>query len=201
MSLLMTVNPGLPAEDVEGAVEKIVKKAKDYFYITPEILKKDDEEDEDEEGVTLKPELNEALLHYLKSSSLEESEGINRTANRVFGPANRFEKKNCVSNPGREGPCRMLECVCRELDEDYPEEWFFEVCEDYYCKKKIRDRSHAVRIPIQGGGWKGCYCSFECLENNLQFKDKDMAYRLEAMKGSLSEDGIMDRTKNLKIFI
>ena len=198
LSLLQTVNPGLKSEDVEGALVKIVKKAKDYFYITPDILKEekeDEDEDEDEEGVVLKPELNEALLQFLKASSLEESENASHTANRVFGPANRFFKRNCVSNPGREGPCRMLECICRELEEDNPEEWFFGNCEDYFCKKKIRDRSHAIRVPIPNGGWKGCFCSLDCLEKNLPFKNRDMSFSLEALKVSLNEDGIMDRTK------
>jgi hypothetical protein len=195
LSLLLTVNPGLVAEDAEGALEKIVKKAKDYFYITPDILKEEKEADDEEEGVILKPELNDALLQYLKASSLQEDESSIHTANRVFGPANRFEKKNCISNPGKSGPCRMLECVCREFEEDYPEEWFFGSCDNYFCKKKIRDRSHAVRVPVEEGGWKGCFCSFECLENNLAFKSRNMSFRLEAMRVSINEDGIMDRTK------
>ncbi len=66
LSLLQTVNPGLKSEDVEGALVKIVKKAKDYFYITPDILKEEKEDEDEEEGVVLKPELNEALLQFLK---------------------------------------------------------------------------------------------------------------------------------------
>lgn len=192
LSLLMTLNPGKNYEDVEHVVEKIAKKAKDFFYIS------DNENDIKNEGINV--ELEEALINYLNTSSVEESKDITHQANRIFGPANRFPDKNCISNPNKNGPCRMLECLCRELDDENDftyalNEWFTGICNNYQCSKKIRDRSHCVRIPVQNGGWKGCFCSFDCLNNSLAFKDKDMAFRIEYMKVSFNEDGIMDRTK------
>lgn len=185
LSLLMTVNPGKSYEDVEHTVEKLVKKAKDFFYIGGV-----------EKGV--KSEINDALMEYLKASSLEENPNIIHLANRVFGPANRSEGKNCVSNPNKNGPCRMLECLCKELDEEAQimlPEWFFGTCDNYDCSKRIRDRSHCLRIPLEGGGWKGCFCSFECMDNSLPFRDVDTNFRIETLKDELFEDGIMDRTK------
>lgn len=188
LSLLTTVNPGKNYEDIEDDVDKLVKKAKDIFHTTP--FKKD----EDLEEIGISKEFEEALINYLSASSLD----TNHFANRVFGPANRFVDKNCISNNNKNGPCRMLECLCREIDSDRSmimKEWFRGVCENYDCSKRIRDRSHCVRIPIEFGGWKGCYCSFDCMNNSLSFRDKDMNFRIEYMKASLNEDGIMDRTQ------
>ena len=187
LSLLMTLNPGKSYEDVEHIVEKLVKKSKDYFYVK-----------EGEGNISL--DIEEALINYLKASSLEENPDIDHQANRVFGPANRFPDKNCVSNPNKNGPCRMLECLCCELDSenDYNYvlyEWFTGICDNFDCSKKIRDRSHCVRIPVEGGGWKGCFCSFDCMDKAILFRDKDTNFRIEYMKNALFEDGIMDRTK------
>lgn len=195
LSLLETLSPGKDYENVELNVEKLVKKAKDFFFITPE-----DKEEESLEDIAADTNINTALINYLKASSLEENPIVIHRSNRVFGPANRFPDKNCVSNPNKNGPCRMLECLCRELDEDeaydyMTAEWFFGVCDNYVCSKKIRDRSHSIRIPLEGGGWKGCFCSFECMNRSLPFRDKDMNFRIEYMKGAIFEDGIMDRTK------
>lgn len=191
LSLLMTLNPGKNYEDVDHVIEKLIKKSKDFFYI---------EEGKDIDAGNVSLTMEEALMNYLKTSSLEESPDIDHRANRVFGPANRFPDKNCVSNPNKNGPCRMLECLCRELDSEndynYTQyEWFDGVCNNYKCCKKIRDRSHCVRIPVEGGGWKGSFCSFECMEDSIPFRDKDMNFRIEYMKNALFEDGIMDRTK------
>jgi len=194
LSLLKTLNPGKSYEDVEDYLEKIVTKAKDFFYITPDILenKKISLENDEVEEISVKPELDYALLKFLTASSLEESSEIDHKANRIFGPVNRCNTRNCISNPGKDGPCRMLECLCLEDDSS---DWFHGNCDNYYCSKKIRDRSHAVRIPENNGGWKGGFCNFECLEDSLLFKDKDTAYRLETLKNTINEDGIMDRTK------
>ena len=191
LSLLMTLNPGKNYEDVEHVVEKLVKKSKDFFYV---------EEGKDIDTGSVNLTMEEALMNYLKTSSLEESSDIDHQANRVFGPVNRFPDKNCVSNPNKNGPCRMLECLCCELDgeNDYNYvlyEWFTGSCDNYRCSKKIRNRSHCVRIPVEGGGWKGTFCSFDCMDSSLLFRNKDMNFRIEYMKNALHEDGIMDRTK------
>ena len=94
----------------------------------------------------------------------------------------------------------MLECVCCETDENEPyeyiiDEWFTGKCDNFDCSKKIRNQSHAIRFPVSEGGWKGCFCSFYCMDKSILFRDKDTNFRIEAMKISLHEDGIMDRTK------
>lgn len=185
ISLVMSLNPGNDFKDINSVADKLIDKAKDYFYL----------EDNDSSD-----KVNEALMSYLKTSSLEESQNINHKANRIFGPSNRSVDKNCISNPGKDGPCRMLECLCLEIDTEAPElvvlkEWFYGKCDNFDCSKRIRDRSHAVRIPMEDGGWQGCFCSFSCMDKALYFRDKNMNFRIESMKLALHEDGIMDRTK------
>lgn len=182
LSLLKIVPPGKSHEDIELSMEKMLKKSKDIFH-----------------GIELDPKLEEAFLIYLSSASLEENESTSYSANRVFGPANRFMDKNCISNPYKNGPCRMLECLCKEQEEDLdPEyytynEWFHGKCQR--CFRAIRDRSHAIRIPIENGGWYGCFCTFDCMKDDIPVKDQNMNLRIEMMKNALEEDGIMDRTK------
>jgi len=86
---------------------------------------------------------------------------------RFYGPANSILGKECS---GINGPCRMFYCVCREdidyedvsyLEELDPQSWFIEKCEE--CERKIQKFRHAVRFPVTGGGWIGCFCSFNCL--------------------------------------
>jgi hypothetical protein len=94
---------------------------------------------------------------------------------RVFGPINRHHEE-CISGliPGG---CRMLTCRCKDYDQGEdsdeieslrnPYAWFTEMKKECNtCDKKIRDLSHAIRYPVFGGGWVGCYCSLECLETN-----------------------------------
>ena len=90
---------------------------------------------------------------------------------RFYGPANTILGKECCS---LNGPCRMFYCVCREFDDDDdyesaaipsdPQEWFIGKCEE--CEKKIEKFRHSVRFPVDGGGWIGCFCSFECMRNS-----------------------------------
>jgi hypothetical protein len=104
------------------------------------------------------------------SSGLEESEKL-FPIERFYGPANTMLGKDCCS---LNGPCRMFYCVCREFDDDDDyesapvpsdsQEWFLGKCEE--CEKKIEKFRHCVRFPVDGGGWIGCFCSFECMRKN-----------------------------------
>lgn len=64
--------------------------------------------------------------------------------------------------------CRMLTCNCLnniDEDEDDPEEdWFRGLCDR--CHMHIESPSHATRIPLTSGSWRGCFCStgsFDCI--------------------------------------
>lgn len=103
---------------------------------------------------------------------------------RVLGPLNKFlASTESENNPdGRCGKygCRMLTCMCfPDIDEEFEEDdefgydrgeednstaWFKGVC--MTCDTRIPRACYAVRRPVQSGGWKNTYCSFQCLERD-----------------------------------
>jgi len=96
----------------------------------------------------------------------------------------------------------MLQCECLET-EGYEESevyenngeisWFQGRCDS--CRKFILDVSHALRFPNHNGGWKGCYCSFDCLHNDPPHKvTKEENILLGIMKETIDREGIMDRS-------
>jgi hypothetical protein len=55
-------------------------------------------------------------------------------------------------------------------DEALDADWFMkQSCQT--CGNAIRSRSHALRRPLVGGGWQGCYCSIGCLKDALSPDD------------------------------
>ena len=188
LSLLETVSPGDSYEDLLSDSKNIESQAKQLFY-----QYKDGELKEEQ----VSEEFNQALQSFLASLSYQEFEG-KYNPNRIFGPANTFLDRNCVSNVNQLGPCRMLHCLCREYNYDEDNDilemdWFHKRCN--FCLRAIRDRSHAIRFPVEDGGWKGCYCSLECMKEDTSYIDDKTNYRIDLMKSTLYDSGIMDRTK------
>lgn len=129
---------------------------------------------------------------------------------RQWGPANPFvAPKGALMKQS----CRMLTCI-RFVDEgeeveflphdpfeDYrPLDWFKGNCD--VCKKRIKWYHHAVRMPIEDGGWYGCYCSWKCVLEHLpsegklidQVSPNPMRRRLlNLFKRQIEEYGIYDR--------
>ena len=65
--------------------------------------------------------------------------------------------------------CRMLTCTCINEDiEDesdvLPFQWFKGKCDR--CKNKILKVCYAFRLPLDAGGWVGCFCSSACALND-----------------------------------
>lgn len=89
---------------------------------------------------------------------------------RRFGPANGYLPLSVDDDEticSKYGSCRMLHCNhVDESDDDY---WFTGTCD--FCARKIRKMEHAVRAPGIYGGWKGCYCSFDCIRNSNKVSD------------------------------
>jgi len=125
---------------------------------------------------------------------------------REFGPVNTIYTSNpnlvesthqCV----KYGGCRML--LCTEFEDMYSDgeeidimaidytinDWFRGSCDK--CLQKIGKRHYAVRQPLRHGGWKGCYCSFECMKSNIN--DPHTALMVGRIKEQLSIIGIRDR--------
>lgn len=72
------------------------------------------------------------------------------------------------------GGCRMFLCTeFEEIDDEGEEidimasgqyvkvQWFRGSCDK--CTRKIKFEHYALRQPLRHGGWRGCFCSFECL--------------------------------------
>lgn len=107
---------------------------------------------------------------------------------RRFGPVNtsyeqEIDSENttldiCTDNGG----CRMFSCLCGqsaedEYDED--EDWFTGKCEK--CHKRIgtkvqslsQRRRCALREPLAYGSWRGCFCSFSCINMSIDDRYED----------------------------
>lgn len=82
------------------------------------------------------------------------------------------------------GGCRMFTCTeyetMTEQGDDYDimdqhvviTDWFRGSCDK--CSRRIGKRHYAVRQPLLHGGWRGCYCGFECLEKIITNKHEAM---------------------------
>lgn len=100
---------------------------------------------------------------------------------RQWGPANPYivPHKYAIDTMSS----RMLTCI-RYVDEgeeidylpndpekDYwPFDWFTGSCDQ--CYKRIPAYHHAVRMPVEDGGWLGCYCSWKCVIKNMPVEDE-----------------------------
>jgi len=192
LSLLKTTLPGEGYEASKIKNREFVAQAHDLFH---ELNQKGMVEGQGI-GFSLDEALNSVLSAYSEAENPEQS-----SSSRVFGPLNRFPDRDCVSNPYANGPCRMLECICREESQPPDEElielrynnWFNGKCQ--VCYRKIKDLSHAVRFPHEGGGWSGCYCSIKCIKDDIGVIKEKINLRLNTMLFSLEDTGIMDRSK------
>lgn len=82
------------------------------------------------------------------------------TVDNYFGPLNNKIDSACTTK-NIDG-CRMLTCTCHDgLD------WFKGDCSG--CGINIPRRSWAIRYPVMLGGWEGCYCSYECIAQQLKY--------------------------------
>jgi hypothetical protein len=143
----------------------------------------------DDEKDTIVPATEPLIRDELidKITSMSSADGDMRK-NRVWGPLNAGD--GACSNGGL---CRMLYCNCyRDTEEDVPDDaWFDGKCE--WCKVRLEDFSHAVRIPMEDGGWYGCFCSFKCASKHEDVEYDE--YRLSTAESIVSDFGIIDRTQ------
>lgn len=141
---------------------------------------------------TSKLDISQAINIFMstkaQSLSTEDNEHLN-IQNRLWGPMNAIPDTNCFSNKNSLGPCRMLQCECREEE---TEVWFKGSCD--VCDVKIRNLSYAIRFPLLKGGWFGCYCCFECMNKSppVQITETE-EIAITMMKETLQTDGIFDR--------
>ena len=144
----------------------------------------------------IKDDIETIISKTLDNSSIEDF--------RQFGPINPIEGFDCI---GRQGPCRMFTCTCREDDEEnlesglakqsadiYPGSlqalWFVGHCE--ICQKTIKNYRYAIRLPVVGGGFIGCFCSVECLYKTELPLNPDNDELIDDMLSMLKANGIQD---------
>jgi hypothetical protein len=117
---------------------------------------------------------------------------------RIHGPANPIIGTD-LTLPDDEccmyGGCRMLLCTCfeedAEMEEQRADEWFTGLCDG--CDRAISKRWYAVRIPLPGGGWRGCYCSTRCMRPQADTLLETLL--LNNLDSQLAEVGIYDRVE------
>lgn len=110
---------------------------------------------------------------------------------RILGPSNSpmgyiGTEGESGGNPCMEyGSCRMLTCqeyrveyVDEESNNSFYSDWFKGWCS--VCSERIAKKHEAVRMPLDHGGWLGCYCSWECVRNDTDEDTvKASTYRYE----------------------
>ena len=115
---------------------------------------------------------------------------------RIHGPANPLigadltlaDDECCLY-----GGCRMLLCTCFEEDQETEEEraddWYTGMCDG--CDRAISKRWYAVRLPLSGGGWRGCYCSTRCMRPQADTLLQTLL--INNLDAQLTDTGIYDR--------
>jgi len=144
----------------------------------------------------------ELLLPILEANKQKELES-DRLLFWVYGPNNPLlgQNLNLDTPSAKYGGGRMFLFNLFDYDEenDYIADWFTGTCS--HCLLKIRNRWDAVRKPVALGGWKGEYCSWECVrkdheETENREGDRDILTEklIDAFSKKMEEIGIQDRT-------
>jgi len=118
----------------------------------------------------------------------------NLTVFRILGPIHQIAGINYEQDDIYKH-C-MFTCDYYDWDEESEETiyWFKNYCE--FDSKHIRRFSHAKREPQLEGGWRGCYCSWECVEKrqaNLVTKVYGMNEMINTFKNQMERFGTQDQ--------
>jgi len=167
----------------------------------------------------MKEDERNTLLNELHFVNEEVKLTLNSDLFRIFGA--------CLPTPGKiltrtsydpcrmRGGCRMLTCWEHEninpiTGDDIVEnpigqrllhtiEWFTGECQNTDCKNVIDYKHFAIRIPMVTGGWKGCYCSFNCIKQVVMMDNVVLRKLIKHFENMYkvdvdSEYGILHRT-------
>ena len=145
-----------------------------------------------------KKELLMPILKNMKQLNLE----TDRLLFWIYGSSNPLVDQDLsLDTPSSKyGGCRMQLCEIFDYDEDADEfdDWFLGYCEE--CLLRIKYRHYSVRRPREHGGWKGCFCSWECVKKNVEFEEAQNAEAnllihaiVDAFEKKTIEIGIQDR--------
>lgn len=125
---------------------------------------------------------------------------------REFGPVNTMHsiksEDHDITHPcGKFGGCRMFTCTEFEDDDGNLDimaieehtmfiDWWRKYCDQ--CHHRILKKHYSVRLPLLGGGWKGCFCSFDCMKQNSN--DTTTNVMIGRIMEQLETIGIRERT-------
>lgn len=192
--LINTDYSGVGAEDIYEELAEIastVAETPDYLIIDEKVIENETEEipqldiekiRSDVEKATT-PEEQSKILEYIEKELIKLRQNV--VLARLYGPCNPsviiFDAYEHLEDYIHGGP-RMMTDIQFEVDEYTGEglpHWFTGSCD--HCRKKILKMVHAVREPVFTGGWKGCYCSWDCVIDMvlLPVADKDDEERLK----------------------
>jgi hypothetical protein len=135
-------------------------------------------------SVAVREQMLMPIIESEKRKGMRESEDLFH----LFGPS--FASSGTdfsLNTPCTQwGGCRMFLCVCHERSDDDGEyvdvmdendnndswevEWFRGACDN--CHRRIERKHYAVRIPVSVGGWKGCFCSWDCVKLRIGLDEK-----------------------------
>jgi hypothetical protein len=122
----------------------------------------------------------------LENDSVNDLRNLSMANNEAvyhqYGPLN--FRGNRVSDACRStGGCRMLSCECFDTNPEYDPDftidafdWFVGHCIYNACLRLIEKKHYAVRQPEPGGGWSGCYCSWQCAELDYVLKNQSYLF-------------------------
>ena len=112
---------------------------------------------------------------------------------RALGPVNVYNDNvvDTVENAHLNfeyGGARMFTDLLSEydtFDDEMQQEWFTGSCEQ--CYHRIAKYQYAVRRPLILGGWRGCFCDFDCVRAWLEyyFDNNDTSEADEALTYAL----------------
>jgi len=132
----------------------------------------------------------------LTNKELFDKERRDRLVFQILGPANPLI--DATSEEMIYGGERMFSSYYydNEGDDEFVDivDWFTGSCQQ--CIGRLRNRWHAVRMPRPYGGWKGCYCSWKCVSEQLNtYQTPEMAtsYMITIFESQMKEFGIQDR--------
>lgn len=165
---------------------------------------------EDTENLSLEGDVKDRLISQYSISTIIEKIQMTSHVNdipiyndiplfREFGPVNSIYSKGYLDPThicAKYGGCRMF--LCSEFedfedDEEFIPDWFFGKCQ--ICEKSITERTHSLRMPLSHGGWKGCYCSFRCLSDDIP--DEITSLMVGRIKEQLDTIGIRDQSSDV----
>jgi hypothetical protein len=112
---------------------------------------------------------------------------------RVFGPL----------NPDPSGFKNSAMFFAEEIDPDMPDyesDWFLNSCDK--CHLRILHFWYATRIPLMGGGWSNCFCSWKCVREfviEMGYPEKELRMILTSIdnaENDMKRHGIYERRED-----